>query len=409
MDDSFHIDRYRPSDREKVFDLFRATYPPDYVAREIKQWDWKHDSNPFNAEAERYRIASRPHIWPFVRAAAKASDLAGLELRGEAAGNLGGTYCILLWSGDRLAGSLCPVPQRFMISGEQHWVILGSNFIVHPDFRGLHLSVRISLAMRADNAMNLNFGNASGQSSRRATHRTMMMNASKGAPETDDSRRLTPLLKPLDWYEVAGSLSGNAALRRGAAIVGSGIDSARRRVIERQPPPRLKILEVDAFDDRVDELWSRVHPDYRVIAVRDQRYLKWRYLARPDTAYRYVIALDRDQLAGYLVFRLADRDGMLCGYIIDCLVRDHSREVFAALLSFADDAIARDSAKAIICAVAPAEYRSTLWRAGYFPARMATTPHLNAQLYSSLPALRPFIDLDRWYMTMGDGNLDYSH
>lgn len=412
MDDSFHIERYRPSDREQVFDLFRAAYAPDYAAREIKQWDWKHDSNPFNAEAERYRIANRPHIWPFVRAAAKSSDLEGMVLRDEAAGNLAGAYCILLWHGDRLAGSMCPVPQRFMISGEAHWVVLASNFIVHPDFRGQHLSVRISLTICADNPLNLNFGNPPNQAamqSWRVTNRAMKSNAQQGAAKRVGSIRLTPLLKPINWDEVAGQLSGNAAVRRGAALLGSGIDAVRRRALERPPPRRLKISEVDSFDDRVDGLWSCLYRDYGVVAIRDLRYLKWRYHARPDITYRYVVALEGDALAGYLVFRIGDRDGMLCGYIVDFLVRDHSRMVFAALLRFADQAMARDGAEAIICALAPVEYRSMLWRGGYFPARMATTPYLNAMLFSRLPALRPFIDLGKWYVTMGDGNLEYSH
>jgi hypothetical protein len=237
----------------------------------------------------------------------------------------------------------------------------------------------------------------------------MKSNAQQGAAKTVGSMRLTPLLKPLDWYEVAGRLSGNAAVRRGAALLGRGLDATRRYALERPPPRRLKISEVDFFDDRVDELWSCVHGDYDVVAIRDRRYLKWRYHARPDVTYRYAVALDGDQLAGYLVFRLGDHGGMLCGYIVDFLVRDHSRQVFAALLRFADQAMARDGAKAIICALAPVEYRSMLWRAGYFPARMATTPYLNAMLFSSLPALRPFIDLSKWYVTTGDGNLDYSH
>jgi hypothetical protein len=364
MDDSFHIERYRPSDRERVFDLFRSAYAPDYAAREIKQWDWKYDSNPFNAEAERYRIANRPHIWPFVREAAMASDLEGLVLREEAAaGGLARAYCILLWNGDRLAGSICPVPQRFMISGKAHWVVLASNFIVHPHFRGQHLSVRISLTICADNPLNLNFGNPPNQGamqSWRSTNRAMISNAQRGAAKTLGSMRLTPLFKPLNWYEVAGRLFGNAAVRSGATLLGSGLDATRRYALERPPPRRLKISEVDFFDDRVDELWSCVHRDYGVVAIRDLRYLKWRYHARPDVTYRYVVALDGDQLAGYLVFRLGDHDEMLCGYIVDFLVRDHSRKVFAALFRFADQAMALDGAKAIICALAPVEYRSML-------------------------------------------------
>ena len=102
-----------------------------------------------------------------------------------------------------------------MISGEAHWVVLASNFIVHPDFRGQHLSVRISLTICADNPLNLNFGNPPNQAamqSWRFTNRAMKSNAQQGAAKRVGSIRLTPLLKPINWDEVAGQLSGNARL-----------------------------------------------------------------------------------------------------------------------------------------------------------------------------------------------------
>src|SRR5579862_4519427 len=130
MADEFRIERYRRSDREQVFDLMRAVYPAEQVAREIKQWDWKHDSNPFNADAERYRIASRPRILPFIRSEARPDDLAAMELRGAQAADLDAPYCQLLKTGERLVGLFCMLPQRFMISGDWHWAINGSNYVV---------------------------------------------------------------------------------------------------------------------------------------------------------------------------------------------------------------------------------------------------------------------------------------
>jgi hypothetical protein len=100
---------------------------------------------------------------------------------------------------------------------------------------------------------------------------------------------------------------------------------------------------------------------------------------------------------------------MRCGYLIDYLVENRSREVFSQLLEHAENAMLHDGAKAIICAVAPAWYRARLMRQGYFPVRSATTPHLNALCHLADPALEVFTDLEQWFVTMGDGNLDFSH
>jgi hypothetical protein len=220
---------------------------------------------------------------------------------------------------------------------------------------------------------------------------------------------LTPLLKPLDWREVVRQVSSNAILNRSAALVGAGLDVVRRKILAPSSARDVTILEVDSPDDRIDALWARVCHDYSVIAARDRRYLNWRFQARPDVSYRYLLACRGDDVVAYMVFRVADRDGMLCGYVIDYLIENKSREVFSRLLEHAENSMARDGAKAIISAVEPARYRSTLLRHGYFPARSATTPHLNALCHSSDPALEVFTDLGQWFVTAGDGNLDFSH
>jgi len=413
MADEFRIERYRRADREQVFDLMRAAYPADQVARETRQWDWKHDANPFNADAERYRIDLRPRILPFIRAAARPEDLTAMELRGPQAASLDEPYCVMLKSGAQLAGILCLVPQRFCIAGAEHWAIIGSNFIVHPGYRGRKLSVRLSLTMRADNAMNINFTNQSGQGSARSVTRTLRGKAA-AQPDTPDveifgTQPLIPLFKPIDWREVAGYLSDNGALKSGAAFLGAGIDVVRKTIFPSPAPREVNIREVDSFDDRIDALWTRVGADYPVMAARDRRYLRWRFHARPDVSYRYLIALRGDDIVGYMVFRMAPRDGMRCGYIIDYVAENRSREVFSLLLAQAEASMRQDGAKAIICAVAPAPYRATLWRSGYFPARLAATSYLNAEHHTIDPALAIFADLRQWFVTSGDGDLDFSY
>jgi hypothetical protein len=413
MNDEFRIERYRRADREQVFDLMRAAYKPDEVARQIKQWAWKHDANPFNAEAERYRIFSRSRILSFVRSAARPEDLAALELQGSDALSLDQPYCLMLKTDAKLVGIFCMIPQRFMISGEPHWAIIGSNCVIHPVYRGRKFSIRMSLAMRADNALNINYSNPTGQRTTRSANRFFraIASAPDAAPNRSLSgtRHLMPMFKPLDWREVIGRVSSSAVVNKSAVLFGTGFDAARRKIFAPVAARDAIIREVDSFDDRLDALWTRVSPDYPVIAARDRRYLNWRFLARPDVSYRYLVARRGDDVVAYMVFRLADRDGMRCGYVIDYLIENRSREVFSRLLEHAENSMARDGAKAIICAVAPASYRSLLLRHGYFPVRSATTPHLNALCHSSDPALEVFTDLGQWFVTAGDGNLDFSH
>jgi hypothetical protein len=54
-----------------------------------------------------------------------------------------------------------------------------------------------------------------------------------------------------------------------------------------------------------DELFARVAPSYRLLARRDARYLRWRYLDAPDAPPYFVVAIrKRRRLVGWSVFRI---------------------------------------------------------------------------------------------------------
>ena len=66
---------------------------------------------------------------------------------------------------------------------------------------------------------------------------------------------------------------------------------------ERTPGIRLEVRE--RFSDDLDDLWDRCKDDFPLAAVRDSRYMSWRYTRRPDVAY-YVIEARSDADRGLL-------------------------------------------------------------------------------------------------------------
>ncbi|HXW84127.1 MAG TPA: hypothetical protein VEJ86_06960 [Candidatus Binataceae bacterium] len=124
-------------------------------------------------------------------------------------------------------------------------------------------------------------------------------------------------------------------------------------------------MELSQFDPRFDRLWSRVERDYTVFGIRDFRYLRWRFDARPDANYSRFAALRGSELIGYLVCRAApDSEGAAMGYLVDFLVEDRSGEIFAMLVWAAEQQLRRQDVKAIVCTVAPAPFREQLERLG---------------------------------------------
>jgi hypothetical protein len=91
------------------------------------------------------------------------------------------------------------------------------------------------------------------------------------------------------------------------------LEAAPFRVLERSSegfpalrgaaPEGLRVRRVEELDDRWDALLERVAPDYRLLVARDSRYLRWRYLGRPDVDYLIYAAFLGADLVGWAVFR----------------------------------------------------------------------------------------------------------
>ena len=93
-----------------------------------------------------------------------------------------------------------------------------------------------------------------------------------------------------------------------------------------------------------------------------------------------------------------------CGFLVDYLIED--RTVFSLVLKRAEELLRDEHVAAIVCSVATAPYRRILFRHGFFPAAFRPRTNLAAQLNSADPRLRAFLEVRRWFITMGDGNLD---
>jgi hypothetical protein len=411
VEEAFKVERYRRSNRDEVLDLVRAAFPPAFAQRTVSQWDWKYDANPFNAEAADARRAAYPRLSATIRAAASDADLGALDAdyAPENSSSASEPYCLLLRTEGTLAGMIGAIPQRFLIGERQYWVSDGCDFVVHPRFRGRQLSVRLGKVLAADNAIIQGWSNAAGRGSARSLLRRLRGAASLKEGFHSTRMRLTPLFKPIDVRALAEYLSDNHLLRSGIEVLVGSLTAVRKRFVQTSPSLAINVVETDSVDSWADRLWDRSGHDHAIIGVRDRRYLNWRFVSRPDASYRYLVAARADEIVGYLVFRLAPRDGLQCGFIVDYLVADRSSAVFGLLLSAAEARMTRAGAKAIICAIAPARYRSLFWRHGYYPARMGSTPYLEAGAHRLEPSLELFADLRRWFVTMGDGNLELSY
>ena len=354
MDDPLHVVRYKKSDRPAVFAFLREATSGAASERLIRQWDWKYDANPFNLDGE--------------------------------------PYILLLKDGSTVAAMLGSIPVRVAIMGNERRVGQTGDWVVHPAYRGRGLSGRLLSHCLVDIPLRFAWANAISHRAARAT--------------TAHSVPLAPLIKPLDVGRIVQRLTGNRWLSRWSGSLTEGIRGLTRRTHREPTVADVSVAEATTFGPGSDALWQQVRSDYPVMVVRDQRYLNWRFVERPDARYTVLIATREAELVGYLVLRLADQAGMRWGYLVDFLVQHKSPALLGLLVDAGIERLRQHGAAAISCRATMPPYRQTIRSRGFYPFRWGPQAYFYMRVELPDPSLQVFRDERQWFVTMGDGDLE---
>ncbi len=92
------------------------------------------------------------------------------------------------------------------------------------------------------------------------------------------------------------------------------------------------IRKLTEFDAQFDRLWQTCSPAYPVAIVRNQTYLNWRYLQRPDWEYFPFAFYENDALLGYVVLKLYREDEIYRGHIVDIFARRDDEKALSHLI-----------------------------------------------------------------------------
>ncbi len=174
-------------------------------------------------------------------------------------------------------------------------------------------------------------------------------------------------------------------------------------LVRARPAPGVEVAEVARFPLSIADLFERVAPEHRAIAVRDEPQLNWRFADHPEQDYRRVLATRGGAPAGYLVYRpgsfdTVDGRGLVC----DWLVPAADEEVRASLLAWLAERGRADGVDEL-CAVFPDTKPEfvAFQRHGFraVPTRYALVGR----------ECRQGVDMrfvhEHWYYTLGDTDL----
>lgn len=202
---------------------------------------------------------------------------------------------------------------------------------------------------------------------------------------------LIPYVLLLDPEEKLGRVLRSARLARGIARPARRMMAGVAR-LQRKQGYSLRLL--DRLDDSLDAAWQGFDRTRLALSDRSMAALNWRYTNHPQAAFKFAALDRRGQLAGYLVYELAE-GGRECS-IYDLLLPE-AGDLGCMLALFASHLADRGGVHAVRLLLNDEHpYAKQLWKLGF----VARAPSGVFQLYGRRARAR--LEGCRWLLTQGD-------
>lgn len=163
----------------------------------------------------------------------------------------------------------------------------------------------------------------------------------------------------------------------------------------------------DSTLSEMDDFWTKIRAKYPNMGVRDATYIRWRYFDIPLRDYKVygVCQKNSSTLLGYIVGRCTEVEGMSSGMIVDFLVDPRypaaGNKLVRHLLRFF---VTNNMDLAGSLMLSHTEEARILKTEGFFtcPKTLEPQPFPVVCRSFSPPLEDQFLDLSRWFLTMGD-------
>lgn len=365
------VRQYRPEDRPRIAELFKGKEGP---WADAQFWDWKFLHNP-----------------------AGTSVGSVVEADGRAVGQIGS------------------FPVRFVVQGREALVAHDHDMIVAPEQRSLRTFFDLVQARpHINSAMAIDFlyGCAPQENAE------LLINLA-GA----ESVTTIPLMRRrLDFKSALRQRLGKPLASPLAAIVNS-------LFLRLSPPPPLpaglQLRALERFDERFDTLWGKTRQDYRIMALRDARYLNWRFVEVPRLTHHILCieSADGDEVLGYAVLLPGEEPRRLAQITELITPQGSDPSVAATLIAHALQWAREQGASSLQCWMLPHTHlRQPLLDAGFFPDEDPDYQLVIRRTYLENPpagdppdpghasgAERPsaelLLDPQSWFLSIGDADL----
>jgi hypothetical protein len=282
------------------------------------------------------------------------------------------------------------MPVRYKLPGGEQTVMISVDIMGDPDFRRRGLltgMARFTYGRWSEEGVPFTFGLPNEQWGSRT--------AALGWKE------LFPLrwfVRPLRPEVMLARRAGLPALAR-LSVMGAVGNRLWGATLKREAPVRIR--KVEQAGAEFDELWRACAADASFSAVRDSKWVNWRYLAAPSHAYRVWLAEQGGRAVGYVAGRLEEGGDRKVAFIADILTSRDNEGARQALIRHAGTYFYERGAEAVATLAIPDTWLAEAFRrAGFLLSWGAFSVQFVP--FASSPPFEQMRDPRQWRLTGGD-------
>jgi len=169
-----------------------------------------------------------------------------------------------------------------------------------------------------------------------------------------------------------------------------------------------------AMTNEIGDLSKDTHNTCKLNTMRDESYMRWRFMKHPENNYRFLCARKGKELLGYFVFRTVTYGKVVEAQIVDYAAKADCVDVYLSLMSEALNIFQREGCDLMsIWAFTQPEFQRELDRCGFI--RRSSLPYkpskgdyyfsVNKAMSTDLP-VDP-MDQEHWHITQSDRLVPY--
>ena len=208
----------------------------------------------------------------------------------------------------------------------------------------------------------------------------------------------------LDLESILKARGRNALLSWVGGLAYSPVATGVRLLSASAERNGIAVEEIPRFDARFDSFWQETCTGYPGIMVRDYEFLSWRFDRCPNRRYVRYCAQRNGKLAGYLVARIRQINGVDRGRIVDYVVPRGEPAALDVLLYRAMHDFRSRGVASVACSVAtPDRAQIRLLRRHGFLQQRQEVDVVATRVASGSPALA----VSDWFFTYADSDIDY--